>query len=176
MTSRHCRSWVSVLSALMLISGAAGSAVAAEATNGMTAVDSRWIGVNKDAGDKMIQVVLQDANIPAGVLARLNQKKDERILGKDKAQEIEQLAKRHGLFLTTKVNPQLRYNKGDIAFWAETESAAWELELQFAARRLVLLAADDADAVIPLQGDLSHWAASVYAALYKQMRPKWESK
>ena len=135
-----------------------------------TAADWQWIGLETQAGN-LSKVTIEKGKIPTTTLQRLMPTKDERKLTKD---EIKALAKQCGLFERTDVNPHLRYKDGDIAYWSEQDLQAWEIRLEFLARRWVLLAADDAKAYIPQQGDLSHWASSVYGAMYQEMRPTWE--
>ena len=71
------------------------------------------------------------------------------------------------------VNPHLRFQDGDIAFFAEQSLAAWEIELEFLARKLVLEAADREDVVIQDPGELAHAASKVYSTLYQRTRKSW---
>ena len=68
-------------------------------------------------------------------------------------------------------NPQLGFKDGDIAFWYEQVKKygldEGDLRREFAARRLVLEAADEAGVVIDTQGDLSHFAGEIMAELIR---------
>lgn len=146
-----------------------GVQAASDTNTSFTAADWQWIGLETQGGN-LAKVSVEKGKIPTATLQRLMPTKDERKLTKD---EIKALAKQCGLFDGTEVNPHLRYKDGDISYWSEQDLQAWELQLEFLARRWVLLAADDAKAYIPQQGDLSHWASSVYGAMYQEIRPNW---
>jgi hypothetical protein len=68
-------------------------------------------------------------------------------------------------------NPQLGFNDGDISFWWEQVKKyrldEGDLRREFAARRVVLEAADQAGVVIDTQGDLSHFAGEIMADMIR---------
>lgn len=77
-------------------------------------------------------------------------------------------------FLLTKrtvQNPQLGFNDGDISFWYEQVKKyrldEGDLRREFAARRVVLEAADQVGVVIDTQGDLSHFAREIMADMVR---------
>ena len=72
--------------------------------------------------------------------------------------EVKKLAEDFGLLKETRTNPHLSFLGGDIAFWHEQELSEDRLKLEFAARKIVLEAADKQGVVIDDQGKLS-WAA-----------------
>lgn len=132
-----------------------------------------WIHVRKDGEGKLVAIEADAKKIPKDIIRLLTPKKDEQKLNRDK---IRELAKKHKLLALTDVNPHLRFKDGDISYWAEQNLAAWELELEFLARRLVLEVADRDEAVVPTQGDLSHWATKLYVTLYKKASENWMAK
>ena len=72
--------------------------------------------------------------------------------------EVKKLAQEFLLFQETATNPQLGFLGGDISYWCEQSVGERRLRLEFAARRLVLEAADKQKVRIRDQGKLS-WAA-----------------
>lgn len=71
---------------------------------------------------------------------------------------VENLAKEFRLRTAPQRNPHLAFRRGDLSYWCEEKLSETELRLEFAARRIVLDAADKSGAVIRDQGVLS-WAA-----------------
>jgi len=88
-----------------------------------------------------------------------------------KRQDVELLAEEFLLTEKTAFNPHLRYDDGDVSFWVEQcrKYGVDELDLrrEFAARRMVLEAADEAGVVIDKKGDLSHAAGEIMADLIR---------
>ena len=135
----------------------------------------RYIPVQKDRRG-VVRGVQTSGNAPIEVVEQLPSSKDERILDLDHMGEIRALAEQYGLFEYTEMNPQLRYEDGDISYWAEQGRAAWDLSLHFLARRLVLLRADQTEGSIPEHGNLSALAQGVYRSLHAEARRNWSSQ
>ena len=123
----------------------------------------RWIGIRKKDG-KVIDVTVEQSKIPKDVIVSLPPRQENHKLNKS---QIRQLAEKHRLFARTEFNPHLRFKDGDISYWRDQNIAAWELELEFLARWLMLEVADREEVTIPTQGDLSHWATKLMGALYR---------
>lgn len=132
-----------------------------------------WIEVRKDSDGKLIGIDVNAKKIPKEALDRLPSKKDEQKLNKS---QVRELAKEYRLLERAETNPHLRFKDGDISYWAEQDVAAWEMNIEFLARQLLLEVADRDEATIPAQGDLSHWAGKLYSSLYKKAREKWKTK
>ncbi|MEI6152319.1 MAG: hypothetical protein WCQ10_07315 [Chitinophagia bacterium] len=130
----------------------------------------KYIQINKDKNGKLYNVTTVQAEIPRQIQEWIPKTKDEKLLNR---KEINELATKYHLFERTKMNPQLRYKEGDISYWLEQHISSWELSLEFLSRRLVLLVADQHNATIPTQGDLSHWSQQIYTSLYNNAQIKW---
>ncbi len=85
--------------------------------------------------------------------------------------DVQALADEFLLTEKTAVNPHLRFDDGDIAFWYEQckkyKLDEQDLRREFAARRMVLEAADAAGVMIDLKGDLSHAAGQIMADMLR---------
>jgi len=90
--------------------------------------------------------------------------------------EIHKFAELYDLTKPSKENPSLRFKEGDIAYWSEQQLSVWEIQLEFYSRSIVLKTADLNNALIPSQGDLSHFAQKLYPSLYEASREKWKLK
>lgn len=117
-------------------------------------------------------IVEEGAKVPKELLVLLPSK-DTRMLSKS---QIRELAGKHRLMEEWEVNPVLKFKAGDISFFYEEHLSAWDVELQFLARRIVLESAEEEEATIPSQGDLSALSNPVYSWLHKAARDKWKSK
>jgi len=71
---------------------------------------------------------------------------------------IKKVANEFQLLKETDFNPHLSLLGGDIAFWYEQKLSENRLRLEFAARKIILDAADESGVVIKDQGVLA-WAA-----------------
>lgn len=94
------------------------------------------VGQSNAVGDMLVKLRLE----PNQVLSR---------------DDVRRLADAYGLFRTTHRNPHLRFLYGDVSFFYEQHLTARQLAAQFAARRIVLDAADATGRQISTTGDLS---------------------
>jgi hypothetical protein len=129
-----------------------------------------WLEVLKDKEGVISGIHLDPKKIPKAVLAELPPLGDNSPL-RDPPQ-IKALAERYGLYQSWETNSHLCFDDSVIDFWSKQSRTAWELELQFLSRRLVLEAADRAHVRIPYPGDLSKWAERVYPILLKKVQEK----
>ena len=130
---------------------------------------ARW----KNKTGRATKVFVEEkAKVPKKLLALLPAK-DTRKLSKS---EIRKLAEKHRLMKEWEVNPVLKFKGGDIAFFYEENLSAWDVELQFISRRIVLERAEEEEATISSQGDLSALSNPVYSWLHKAARKKWKSE
>lgn len=128
-----------------------------------------YINIPSNKGD--IQIALQQAEISQRISEQLSLQRDEH---RPNRNEVRELAKKYHLLRRPKVNPQLRFKDGDIAFFAEQNLSTWEIELEFMARRLILDQADEKNVTILDQGALSASAQSVIPVLYNKARERWD--
>jgi hypothetical protein len=117
-----------------------------------------WLEVLKDEEGKIAGLRVDPRKIPGEVLDRIPKAGDDTPL-RDPAQ-IAALAEQYGLFHSREANPHLTFDDGDIRYWSEQKRPAWELEMEFFSRRLVLDAAEGAGARIPSPGDLTKAAST----------------
>lgn len=129
-----------------------------------------WLEVLKDEDGVIVGVHVDPRKIPRDVLDQLPTPNDNTPL-RDPA-EIKALAEHYELYQSWETNPHLAFDRGVIDYWSKQGRPAWELELQFLSRRLVLEAAERAQARIPYPGDLSKWAERVYPFLLKKAQEK----
>jgi len=80
---------------------------------------------------------------------------------------VDNLARYAGLFEETQNNPHLSFLPGDISYWYNAKRSLNRLKLEFAARKIVLEAADEVGAIINTQGDLSSAAQQIMAEVLK---------
>jgi len=73
-------------------------------------------------------------------------------------EDVRDLARFYGLFTRWKVNPQLRFQEGDISYWYEQKRSEQELKVEFESRKIVLERAEKHGNCIETQGDLSYYA------------------
>jgi len=114
----------------------------------------------------VIPVEIKDIKREAKNLPRL-EKANPQIVEK---KIVEGLARSCGLFDTWKINNHLRFQEGDIAYFAERKFTLLELEIQFRARKLVLEKADELGIHIDEPGDLSQKSKRIEALL----RDEWQ--
>ena len=96
---------------------------------------------------------------------------DSAKLGCDKA-SVKKLAEDAGLYKTRTANPHLEFLGGDVSWWAgecRTISIS-RLQAEFAARSVVLEAADRDDIYIETQGDLSAISQSLVGKILRALR------
>jgi len=129
-----------------------------------------WLELLKDKEGVIMGVRVDPQRIPRAVLDQLPSPGDDTPV-RDKA-EIQALAERHGLYQSWKINPHLTFEDWVIDYWSKQGRPAWDLELQFLSRRLVLEAAERGGVRIPYPGDLSRWAERVYPVLLKRAQEK----
>jgi hypothetical protein len=129
-----------------------------------------WLEVLKDKEGAIAGLHVEPKRIPKAVLAELPIPGDNSPLT-DPAQ-IKALAEHYELFQTRETNSHLCFEDGIIDYWSKQRRPAWELELQFLSRRLVLEAAERVQARIPYPGDLSKWAERIYPILLKNAQEK----
>lgn len=90
--------------------------------------------------------------------------------------DVKQIAERCDMFTRWKVNGHLKFQDGDISYFSGKFSA-FELELQFRSRRLILAKADEIGIRIDEPGDLSQKAKRIEAILFdiwsKGKKQKW---
>jgi hypothetical protein len=79
--------------------------------------------------------------------------------------EVRELARFYKLFTEWRINPQLRFEEGDVSHWAEQGYSERRLRIKFEARRQILERAEISGERLGDQGDLSNRAKSVEAAL-----------
>src|SRR6185437_15176517 len=106
-----------------------------------------WLEVRKGPDQVIAGLRVEPRNIPSVVLAQLPTPDGQTPL-RD-AGQIKVLAERYGLYQSWQVNPHLTFDRGVIAYWSQQGRTAWELELQFLSRRLLLEAAERDHAYIP---------------------------
>ena len=82
--------------------------------------------------------------------------------------DVRRLATTFGLLTEMRTNPHLGFLDGDIAYWEEQNRSEDRLTLEFAARRIILDAADKQRLVIGDQGKLSWAAQQIMADLLKE--------
>jgi len=82
--------------------------------------------------------------------------------------DIRKLADSFGLLNETQVNPHLSFLGGDISYWHEQGVSLQRLNLEFAARKVVLTAADRDGVVISDQGQLSFAAQQIMAEMLER--------
>ena len=80
--------------------------------------------------------------------------------------DVRNLCSVFGLLETPSVNPQLRFQEGDISYWSERRLQHYDLVMELVARKLVLDKADADGVAIATQGDLSFFSMNVYDKLY----------
>jgi len=129
-----------------------------------------WLEVLKDKDGVLVEIRVEPRKIPQSVLDQLPTLGDNTPV-RDKAQ-IQALAERYELYQSWETNPHLRFDDGVIDYWSKQGRPAWDLELQFLSRRLVLESAERAQARIPYPGDLSRWAERIYPLLLKKAQEK----
>lgn len=129
-----------------------------------------WLEVLKDNNGVMVGMEVDPQRIPSTLLAQLPTPGDNTPLLD--ARKIKTLAERYELYQSWESNPTLCFDDGVIAYWSKQGRPAWELELRFLSRRLVLESAERAQARIPSPGDLSYWAERVYPVLFKKAQEK----
>lgn len=129
-----------------------------------------WLEVLKDKDGNIVGLHVEARKIPRDVLAQLPSPGDNRPLRNPT--EIKALAERYELYQSWEANPHLCFDAGDIAYWSKQGRPAWEFEIQFLSRRLVLEAAKRAQTHIPSPGDLSQWAERVNPILLKKAQEK----
>ncbi len=79
--------------------------------------------------------------------------------------DVKKIAERCDMFTRWKVNGHLKFQDGDISYFSGKFSA-FELELQFRSRRLILAKADEIGIRIDEPGDLSQKAKRIEAMLF----------
>lgn len=84
------------------------------------------------------------------------------VLTKD---EIKQYAQGYGLTDMNQFNWKLALQEGDFSYFAEQRWPAWRVIAEFAAKKMVLDAANEAKATIPTKGDWSAHAERFMDAL-----------
>ncbi len=124
-----------------------------------------WLQILVDDQGKIDGVVVQAGRIPREVLAALPNPQNKHKLNRA---QIKKLAEEVGLYQDRLVNPHLVFEDWVIDWWSKQIDNAWEMELQFLSRRLVLEAADRKGAYIANPGDLSHWSERLYPYLKKR--------
>jgi hypothetical protein len=129
-----------------------------------------WLEVLKDKDGVIVGLHVDPRKIPRSVVDQLPPPGDNTPL-RDKS-EIKALAERYEMYQSWETNPHLTFEGWVIDYWSKQGRPAWELELQFLSRRLVLEAAERAQARIPYPGDLSKWAERVYPILLKKAQEK----
>jgi hypothetical protein len=129
-----------------------------------------WLEVLKDKDGAIVGLHVEPRKIPRAVVDQLPSPGDNTPL-RDKA-EIKALAERYELYQSWEPNPHLAFEDWVIDYWSKQGRPAWELELQFLSRRLVLEAAERSQARIPSPGDLSKWAERIYPILLKKAQEK----
>jgi hypothetical protein len=132
-----------------------------------------WLGIKKNQYGVLEELAVKEEDIPKKVLADLPRERDQRILDE---QEVRELAVKHGLFNPRRVNPVLCYGDGDITYWTEQGRAAWKLELEFLARRLLLDAAERHEIILLSRGQLTNWSQRIYFVLLKKTRAHWKKQ
>ena len=85
--------------------------------------------------------------------------------------ETEQIAKHCGMFTQWTVNTHLKFQDGDISYFTGKFNA-FELEIQFRARRLILDKADKINFRIDEPGDLSQKSKCIEALLFDMINKK----
>jgi hypothetical protein len=113
----------------------------------------------------------KETPVPKELLDLLPKKKD---LSKLTRTQIQDLAEKNRLFKEWEVNPVLQFQDGDISYWYEQGKAAWNLELQFLARRIIIERAEKAKGKIPSKGDLSAFSEPVFSWLQELASKNWE--
>jgi|WetSurMetagenome_2_1015567.scaffolds.fasta_scaffold261128_1 hypothetical protein len=162
---------VTVMFMALVIANSAFSEQSAQPKNEQLPL-SGIVLLNKNAQGQATSVVLDEkAETPKALLDLLPAKKDTRKLTKE---EIRQVAEKNRLFNDWDINPVLRFQDGDISAFSKEDLPAWNIELQFLARRIVIEAAEREKAKIPSQGDLSALSNPVFSWLYDLARKKWE--
>jgi len=129
-----------------------------------------WLEAIKDKDSVIVGLHIDPRKIPQTVLDQLPTLGDNAPLRNPN--EVKTLAERCELYQSWATNPHLTFDDGVLAYWSKQGRPAWELELQFLSRRLVLEAAERAQARIPSPGDLSKWAERVYPILLKKAQEK----
>ncbi len=129
-----------------------------------------WLEIHKGKDGVVEGLHVSPQKIPQDILARLPSPDDNTPL-RDPVR-IKALAEKYGLYQAWQSNPHLRFDEGVINYWSKQARSAWELEMQFLSRQLVLEAAERAQARIPSPGDLSQWAERVYPILFKNVQQK----
>ena len=113
---------------------------------------------------------------PVGIGSHLVKKWVAKMLITDNSQALTRgdvLALANEFLLTKRTvqNPHLGFNDGDISFWYEQVKKyrldEVDLKREFAARRVVLEAANQAGVVLDTQGDLSHFAREIMADMVR---------
>ena len=81
--------------------------------------------------------------------------------------EVQAMADYYGLFRKWAVNPNLKFQTGDISHFSGQQLSEKELQLEFDSRRIVLERAEQTGLRIPSQGDLAALAQEIKAQLVK---------
>ena len=145
-------------------------AMAEEDANSIPSLQ-RIVRIEKNSEQQVTTVIVDNtAKAPAELLSLLPQK-DPNVLTKI---QIRDVAQKNRLFTVWEVNPGLRFQDGDISYWYEQKLPAWDLELQFLARRIVIERAEEAKGRIPSQGDLSALSQPVFSWLHELASKNWE--
>ena len=98
-----------------------------------------------------------------------NAKKMTNLKGKNPSiGDIRELADSFGLFNETQFNPHLSLLGGDIAYWHGQRVSLQRLNLEFAARKIILQAADRDGVMISDQGNLSFAAQKILPEMLKR--------
>jgi DNA-binding XRE family transcriptional regulator len=126
--------------------------------------DDFRIEINIDSGQ--IKILREDISSTIQLVHSLQDSITSEGLGKAQIKEIAQV---FTLQESRKINGHLRYNDGDISFWYEQDLSLDELIFQFAARKVVLDAADRSGVNIDDQGTLSLVATRVISLLHRSI-------
>jgi hypothetical protein len=145
------------------------TSIAKEDTNSLPL--KNIVRIEKGEGQIVKHVTLEPGPIPKELNDILPENKD---ISKPTKTQIKNLAEKNRLFEEWEVNPVLQFQDGDISYWYEQGKPAWNLELQFLARRIVIERAEEAKGKIPSQGDLSALSQPVFSWLYEEASKNWE--
>lgn len=137
-----------------------------------SAKSREWLHILVDDQGRIDGLIVHADKIPREVLEELPSPYDRKIMTDRKL--IQQMAQAKGLYEDRRVNPHLIFDDGVIDWWSKNKKIAWELELEFLSRRLVLEAADRKGVYIPAAGDLSRWAERLHPFLKKRTLEKRE--
>ena len=115
-----------------------------------------------------IDVSKEDTDSWRKKLTKAKQAQDTRV---ELTEKIESLANDFGLMVKTKLNPHLVFKNDDISYWQKQKLDARSLELEFAARKLILESADKQQVKISDKEKLAEAVRQIIPILQEEPSP-----